>query len=74
MAPDDRSLLAWNSGRRNALIGKTSTLDTILSLRILQRLHRMVTGVLFPRARHADPGGTGRLLVIVVGSDALKNL
>ena len=41
-------------------MGEISALDTILSLRILLRLHRMVTemlvtGVLFRRARNADP-------------------
>ena len=48
------SLLAWNSEGRHALIGEISTLDTILSLRILLRLHGMVTEMLMSRARHAD--------------------
>ena len=50
------SLLAWNSEGRHALIGEISTLDTILSLRILLRLLGMVTGMLYPRARHAYQG------------------
>ena len=37
------------------LTGKTSTLITILSLRMLQRLRKMVTDVLFRRARNAEP-------------------
>ena len=54
------SLLAWHSEGRHALMGEISALDTILSLRILLRLHRvvtemLVTGVLFRRARNADP-------------------
>jgi len=53
MAPADRSVLAWDSWCEGALIGNINILKTILSLRILQRLHGMVTGVLFPCARHA---------------------
>ena len=54
------SLLAWHSEGRHSLIGEIGTVDTILSLRILLRLHRMVTemlvtGMLFRRARNADP-------------------